>query len=215
MSAFFVDRYSTYWFSDCFSTTTSRSWLWTNQWSSADKWIRYVCRRAGPCTPVKRPPSSVGAAWERVSFATVHNWRAQRFSHNISERVCRICTYLVFFFFSAGGPQPAVLQKVNVPVWTNEECKYKYGAAAPGGIVEHFLCAGQAARDSCSVSRTRPVARAGIERNIVYVMFRRITVKISSYLENRRTRDLRHWRIMRREGAIRWLALPSWSYFDC
>lgn len=52
-----------------------------------------------------------------------------------------------------GGPQPAVLQKVNVPVWTNQECKFKYGAAAPGGIVDHFLCAGKAARDSCSVSK--------------------------------------------------------------
>ncbi|XP_060844575.1 transmembrane protease serine 9-like [Rhopalosiphum padi] len=48
------------------------------------------------------------------------------------------------------GPQPAILQKVNVPVWTNQECKFKYGAAAPGGIVDHFLCAGKAARDSCS-----------------------------------------------------------------
>ncbi|XP_060861183.1 proclotting enzyme-like [Metopolophium dirhodum] len=48
------------------------------------------------------------------------------------------------------GPQPAVLQKVTVPVWTNQECKYKYGNAAPGGIVDHFLCAGKAARDSCS-----------------------------------------------------------------
>ncbi|XP_063220612.1 proclotting enzyme-like [Bacillus rossius redtenbacheri] len=48
------------------------------------------------------------------------------------------------------GPQPAVLQEVNIPVWTNSECKAKYGNAAPGGIVEHFLCAGQAGRDSCS-----------------------------------------------------------------
>nr|CAD7434798.1 unnamed protein product [Timema monikensis] len=50
------------------------------------------------------------------------------------------------------GPQPAVLQEVSIPVWTNSECKAKYGNAAPGGIVEHFLCAGQAGRDSCSVS---------------------------------------------------------------
>ncbi|XP_050419568.1 proclotting enzyme-like [Adelges cooleyi] len=48
------------------------------------------------------------------------------------------------------GPQPAVLQKVSVPVWTNQECKSRYGSAAPGGIVEHFLCAGKAAKDSCS-----------------------------------------------------------------
>uniref|UniRef100_A0A1B6D1R4 Phenoloxidase-activating factor 2 n=1 Tax=Clastoptera arizonana TaxID=38151 RepID=A0A1B6D1R4_9HEMI len=48
------------------------------------------------------------------------------------------------------GPQPAVLQEVNIPIWTNSECKTKYGTAAPGGIVEHFICAGQATRDSCS-----------------------------------------------------------------
>lgn len=49
-----------------------------------------------------------------------------------------------------GGPQPAVLQKVSIPIWTNQECRSKYGNAAPGGIVEHFLCAGEAGRDSCS-----------------------------------------------------------------
>ncbi|XP_058447265.1 putative serine protease 29 [Malaya genurostris] len=48
------------------------------------------------------------------------------------------------------GPQPAVLQEVNLPIWTNGECSRKYGAAAPGGIIESMLCAGQAAKDSCS-----------------------------------------------------------------
>ncbi|XP_050541929.1 chymotrypsinogen 2-like [Daktulosphaira vitifoliae] len=48
------------------------------------------------------------------------------------------------------GPQPAILQEVNVPVWTNQECRQRYGEAAPGGIVEHFLCAGKATKDSCS-----------------------------------------------------------------
>ncbi|KAJ8929620.1 hypothetical protein NQ314_017662 [Rhamnusium bicolor] len=48
------------------------------------------------------------------------------------------------------GPQPAVLQEVNIPIWNNRDCKLKYGPAAPGGIVEHMLCAGQANRDSCS-----------------------------------------------------------------
>lgn len=52
----------------------------------------------------------------------------------------------------SGGPQPAVLQEVNIPIWSNRDCKLKYGPAAPGGIVEHMLCAGQANRDSCSVS---------------------------------------------------------------
>ncbi|XP_011631695.1 proclotting enzyme [Pogonomyrmex barbatus] len=48
------------------------------------------------------------------------------------------------------GPQPAILQEVSVPVWSNNECKLKYGSAAPGGIVDSFLCAGRAAKDSCS-----------------------------------------------------------------
>ncbi|XP_015180998.1 PREDICTED: proclotting enzyme-like [Polistes dominula] len=48
------------------------------------------------------------------------------------------------------GPQAAILQEVSIPVWSNKECKFKYGAAAPGGIVDSFLCAGQAAMDSCS-----------------------------------------------------------------
>lgn len=54
--------------------------------------------------------------------------------------------------FDSGGPQPAVLQEVNIPIWSNTDCRLKYGPAAPGGIVEHMLCAGQASRDSCSVS---------------------------------------------------------------
>ncbi|CAH1393694.1 unnamed protein product [Nezara viridula] len=48
------------------------------------------------------------------------------------------------------GPQPAILQEVSIPIWANNECRAKYGPAAPGGIVEHFLCAGRDARDSCS-----------------------------------------------------------------
>ncbi|XP_063375763.1 transmembrane protease serine 9 [Cydia amplana] len=48
------------------------------------------------------------------------------------------------------GPQPSVLQEVSIPIWTNQECRLKYGAAAPGGIVDHMLCAGKASMDSCS-----------------------------------------------------------------
>lgn len=50
----------------------------------------------------------------------------------------------------ADGPQPSVLQKVMVPIWTNQQCRLKYGGAAPGGIVDHMICAGQSAQDSCS-----------------------------------------------------------------
>lgn len=48
------------------------------------------------------------------------------------------------------GPQPAVLQKVTVPVWSNAQCRSKYGPHAPGGILESMICAGQDSRDSCN-----------------------------------------------------------------
>lgn len=50
------------------------------------------------------------------------------------------------------GPQPSILQKVQIPIWTNSECARKYGRAAPAGIIESMICAGQASKDSCSVS---------------------------------------------------------------
>ncbi|XP_065357948.1 serine proteinase stubble [Calliphora vicina] len=48
------------------------------------------------------------------------------------------------------GPQPSILQKVQIPIWTNTECAQKYGRAAPAGIIDSMICAGQAAKDSCS-----------------------------------------------------------------
>lgn len=50
------------------------------------------------------------------------------------------------------GPQPAILQEVSIPIWGNNECRIKYGPSAPGGIIDSMVCAGQAAKDSCSVS---------------------------------------------------------------
>ncbi|XP_053959939.1 transmembrane protease serine 9 isoform X1 [Anastrepha ludens] len=48
------------------------------------------------------------------------------------------------------GPQPSILQKVQIPIWANQDCARKYGRAAPGGIIESMVCAGQASKDSCS-----------------------------------------------------------------
>ncbi|KAJ8670479.1 hypothetical protein QAD02_001738 [Eretmocerus hayati] len=48
------------------------------------------------------------------------------------------------------GPAPAQLQEVSIPIWSNAGCKQRYGSAAPGGIVESFLCAGEDNKDSCS-----------------------------------------------------------------
>ena len=53
------------------------------------------------------------------------------------------------------GPQPDELREVTVRIWDNPTCKSTYGNAAPGGIMDHMLCAGQKGKDSCSVSRHR------------------------------------------------------------
>jgi len=49
-----------------------------------------------------------------------------------------------------GGIQPGTLMKVNVNVWTNQQCRTSYGHHAPGGITEHMLCAASKDKDSCS-----------------------------------------------------------------
>lgn len=51
------------------------------------------------------------------------------------------------------GQQPNILQKVTIPIWSNEMCRLKYGTAAPGGITDGMLCAGKVDKDSCSVSK--------------------------------------------------------------
>ncbi|XP_003701884.2 proclotting enzyme [Megachile rotundata] len=62
----------------------------------------------------------------------------------------KVATVIGWGSLRESGPQPAILQEVSIPIWPNSECKVKYGAAAPGGIVDSFLCAGRAAKDSCS-----------------------------------------------------------------
>lgn len=49
-----------------------------------------------------------------------------------------------------GGSQPSVLQQVTVQIITNQKCKSDYGSDAPGGIVDHMLCAAYPGKDSCS-----------------------------------------------------------------
>ncbi|XP_055713666.1 proclotting enzyme [Phlebotomus papatasi] len=48
------------------------------------------------------------------------------------------------------GPQPSILQEVSIPIWSNDNCARKYGSAAPAGITQNMLCAGQDYKDSCS-----------------------------------------------------------------
>jgi secreted trypsin-like serine protease len=44
------------------------------------------------------------------------------------------------------GPQPSVLQEVTLPVWTNAECKQKYG---PAGEIKFGLTAWQRLTGDC------------------------------------------------------------------
>jgi len=56
------------------------------------------------------------------------------------------------------GPQPDILREVTVRIWDNPTCKDTYGNAAPGGIMDHMMCAGQKGKDSCSGDSGGPMS---------------------------------------------------------
>merc|ERR1712213_116166 len=56
------------------------------------------------------------------------------------------------------GPQPNTLMEVTVKIWDNPTCKDTYGNAAPGGIMDHMMCAGQKGKDSCSGDSGGPMS---------------------------------------------------------
>ncbi|XP_047478659.1 serine protease 44-like [Penaeus chinensis] len=58
-----------------------------------------------------------------------------------------------------GGPQSPSLYQVRLRVWSNEDCARKYGRAAPGGIVDSYLCAGQDGKDSCQGDSGGPLVK--------------------------------------------------------
>nr|XP_027227473.1 transmembrane protease serine 9-like [Penaeus vannamei] len=58
-----------------------------------------------------------------------------------------------------GGPQSPTLYQVRLRVWSNEDCARKYGRAAPGGIVDSYLCAGQDGKDSCQGDSGGPLVK--------------------------------------------------------
>jgi len=62
----------------------------------------------------------------------------------------RTATVIGWGSLRENGPQPDTLQEMTVKIWDNAECKSTYGNAAPGGIMDHMLCAGKQGRDSCS-----------------------------------------------------------------
>ena len=50
-----------------------------------------------------------------------------------------------------GGPRAENLQKVSLTIKNQAECQKNFGAKAPGGIVDHMICAAAPGRDSCAV----------------------------------------------------------------
>lgn len=62
----------------------------------------------------------------------------------------RTATVIGWGSLRENGPQPDTLQEMTVKIWDNSVCKETYGSSAPGGIMDHMLCAGQQGKDSCS-----------------------------------------------------------------
>lgn len=62
----------------------------------------------------------------------------------------RTATVIGWGSLRENGPQPDTLQEMTVKIWDNKECSDTYGNAAPGGIMDHMLCAGKQGKDSCS-----------------------------------------------------------------
>ena len=87
-----------------------------------------------------------GALKEGNSGNSIVDWREIR-TNWIWTELFKIRVWLFL-----GGSQPTALQQVTVQVITNERCKNNYGSDAPGGIVDHMLCAAYPGKDSCSVS---------------------------------------------------------------
>nr|CAH0107104.1 unnamed protein product [Daphnia galeata] len=49
-----------------------------------------------------------------------------------------------------GGPRAETLQKVSLQIKSQEDCRRNFGSRAPGGIVDHFICATAPSKDSCA-----------------------------------------------------------------
>ena len=59
---------------------------------------------------------------------------------------------------SSGGSSPAILQKVDVPIVSDAECRSAYGS---NDIYDSNICAGEAGKDSCQGDSGGPLACEG------------------------------------------------------
>ena len=57
----------------------------------------------------------------------------------------------MLLFLQEGGSAPDVLMKVDVPVWSDEDCMAAYGDES---VVASMICAGleEGGKDSCQVT---------------------------------------------------------------
>lgn len=101
-----------------------RCWRWTLQYNIRQVSIQFACLGIIDSSAACMVRLSVGAVYEKV--------RGKRRLPNNFGNVHR---FYISFENIVDGPQPAVLQKVTVPIWTNAQCRVKYGSAAPGNIL--------------------------------------------------------------------------------
>ncbi|KAJ9593665.1 hypothetical protein L9F63_014790, partial [Diploptera punctata] len=68
------------------------------------------------------------------------------------------------------GDKPEILQKVQVPIWPQWECKYIYGRKE-ANITRNMFCAGRAGRSACHGDSGGPVLYNGVQPDfpVVYV----------------------------------------------
>lgn len=98
----------------------------------------------------------------QVSITMVNK---QRLSDGVICRTVINFSNVKYFFFSfprfegikfdwidSGGPRADVLQKVTLEIKSQDDCKRSFGSKAPGGIVDHFICAAAPRKDSCAVN---------------------------------------------------------------
>lgn len=79
-----------------------------------------------------------------------------------------------------------------VPIWSNQQCRQKYGGSAPGGIVDHMICAGKDAMDSCSGDSGGKIQLKWWSREILMFEFNSIQ-KNRSIDGDRRSYHVSNW----------------------
>ena len=99
----------------------------------------------------------------RIAFPSLwevgrHCWFNRRnvlSSDDISFTLSIILIWCPFLWVYAPRPdssyRPQILQKAYLQIRGLDDCRKNFGTKAPGGIVDHFICAYAPGKDACSV----------------------------------------------------------------